>query len=47
MKATESRPVRDRLPFRFTGRIDRVDLHLDEAAETTTDELVERHLQDY
>ncbi len=38
---------RERLPFRFTGRIDRVDLHLGEAAERTTEELVERHLQDY
>jgi arylsulfatase len=38
---------RDRLPFRFTGRIDRVELHLAEAAERTTEELVERHLQDY
>ena len=38
---------RKRLPFRFTGRIDRVELHLGEAAEMTTEELAERHLQDY
>jgi hypothetical protein len=38
---------RARLPFRFTGRIERVDLHLGENAEWTTAELVERHLQDY
>jgi arylsulfatase len=38
---------REQLPFRFTGRIERVDLHLGEAAERTTEELVERHLQDY
>jgi arylsulfatase len=37
---------RARLPFRFTGRIDRVEIHLGEAAEMTTAELVERHLQD-
>jgi arylsulfatase len=37
---------RDRLPFRFTGRIERVDLHLDAAAERTSEELIERHLQD-
>jgi arylsulfatase len=38
---------RGRLPFRFTGRIDRVELHLGEAAEMTTAELIERQLQDY
>ena len=38
---------RARLPFRFTGRIERVDLHLGETAEWTAAELVERHLQDY
>ena len=38
---------RARLPFRFTGRIERVELHLGEAAERTTEELIERHLQDY
>jgi hypothetical protein len=38
---------RARLPFRFTGRIERVDMHLGETAEWTTAELVERHLQDY
>jgi len=38
---------RGRLPFRFTGRIERVELHLGEAAERTTEELIERHLQDY
>jgi arylsulfatase len=38
---------RERLPFRFTGRIERVELHFGEAAERTTEELVERHLQDY
>jgi arylsulfatase len=38
---------RGRLPFRFTGRIDRVELHLGEAAEMTTAELIERHLQNY
>src|SRR5690606_13149355 len=38
---------RARLPFGFTGRIERVELRLGEAAERTTEELVERHLQDY
>jgi arylsulfatase len=38
---------RERLPFRFTGRIERVELHVGEAADRTTEELVERHLQDY
>jgi arylsulfatase A-like enzyme len=38
---------RARLPFRFTGRIERVEVHLGEAAERTTEELIERHLQDY
>jgi hypothetical protein len=38
---------RARLPFRFTGWIERVELRLGEAAERTTEELVERHLQDY
>jgi arylsulfatase A-like enzyme len=37
---------RDRLPFRFTGLIERVEFHLGEAAERTTEELIERHLQD-
>jgi arylsulfatase len=38
---------RDRLPFGFTGRIERVELHLGEGAARTTQELVERHLEDY
>ncbi|HKS72523.1 MAG TPA: arylsulfatase [Terriglobales bacterium] len=38
---------RERLPFRFTGRIESVEFHLGEAATRTTEELVERHLQDY
>jgi len=38
---------RKQLPFRFTGRIDRIELHLGEAAEWTQEELVERHLLDY
>ena len=38
---------RARLPFRFTGRIEKVELHLGEGAERTTEELIERHLQDY
>lgn len=38
---------RERLPFRFTGRIERVELHLGQAAERTSVELIERHLQDY
>lgn len=38
---------RDRLPFRFTGRLERVELLLGEGAERTTEELVERHVQDY
>jgi len=38
---------RERLPFRFTGRIERIGLHLGEAAERTTEELIERHVQDY
>jgi arylsulfatase len=38
---------RERLPFRFTGRIERIELHLGEASDRTTEELVERHLQDY
>jgi len=38
---------RERLPFRFSGRIERVELHLGEAAELTKQELIERHLQDY
>jgi arylsulfatase len=38
---------RERLPFRFTGRIERVELHLGEAADLTNEELIERHLQDY
>lgn len=37
---------RDRLPFRFTGRIDRVEMHL-EQTERTTEELIDRHLEDY
>ncbi len=36
---------RDRLPFRFTGRIEQVRLELGEAAELTTAELVEEHLR--
>jgi arylsulfatase len=38
---------RDRLPFRFTGRMERVELHLGEQAERTTGELIDRHVQDY
>jgi len=38
---------RERLPFRFTGRIERIELHLGEAAEWTHEELVERHALDY
>jgi arylsulfatase len=38
---------RERLPFRFTGRIDRVVLRLGKGSERTTTELVERHFQDY
>jgi arylsulfatase len=38
---------RQRLPFRFTGRIERVELHLGEAADLTKEELIARHLQDY
>lgn len=38
---------RERLPFRFTGRLERIELNLDEATEITTDALVQRHLQDY
>lgn len=38
---------REQLPFRFTGRIARIELHLGEAAEWTHEELVERHLLDY
>jgi arylsulfatase len=37
---------RDRLPFRFTGRLERVLLRLGEAAEATIAELLARHLQD-
>jgi arylsulfatase len=36
---------RDRLPFRFTGRIDRVELQLGEAAEMTTGELIEEQVR--
>jgi arylsulfatase len=38
---------RARLPFRFTGAIERIAVHFGEGAERTTDELVERHSQDY
>lgn len=38
---------RERLPFRFTGRIERVELHLGGAADLTNEEMIERHLQDY
>jgi arylsulfatase len=38
---------RERLPFRFTGRIERIGLHLGEATERTTEELIARHVQDY
>src|SRR6185437_15816663 len=38
---------RERLPFRFTGRIERVKLHLGGAADLTNEEMIERHLQDY
>jgi arylsulfatase len=38
---------RERLPFRFTGRIERIELHLGRGAERTTEEIVERHVQDY
>jgi len=36
---------RDRLPFRFTGSIERVELQLGEAAEMTTGELIEEHVR--
>jgi arylsulfatase A-like enzyme len=35
---------RDRLPFRFTGRIERVDLRLGDAPELTAEELLEEQL---
>ena len=38
---------RERLPFRFTGRIERVELHFGQSAEWTHEELITRHLQDY
>jgi len=38
---------RERLPFRFTGHIERVELHLGQSAEWTDEELITRHLQDY
>jgi hypothetical protein len=38
---------RERLPFRFTGRIECIELQLGATAERTTEELVERHLSDY
>jgi len=38
---------RARLPFSFTGRIKSVELRFGEAAQRTTEELIERHLQDY
>lgn len=36
---------RDRLPFRFTGRIEQVRIQLGEAAELTTAELLEEHVR--
>ncbi|NVB81824.1 MAG: arylsulfatase [Kofleriaceae bacterium] len=36
---------RDRLPFRFTGRIERVELELGEAAEMTTGEVIEEQVR--
>jgi arylsulfatase A-like enzyme len=36
---------RDRLPFRFTGRIERIELQLGEAAEMTTGELIEEQVR--
>jgi arylsulfatase len=36
---------RDRLPFRFTGRIMRVELELGEAAEVTTGELIDEQVR--
>ena len=38
---------RERLPFRFTGRIERVELHLGQSTEWSHEELIARHLQDY
>jgi len=38
---------RARLPFPFTGQIESVELRFGEAAQRTTEELIERHLQDY
>jgi len=38
---------RARLPFRFTGRIQSVELRIGEPLERTTVELMENHLQDY
>ncbi|MFN7133298.1 MAG: sulfatase-like hydrolase/transferase, partial [Myxococcales bacterium] len=35
---------RDRLPFRFTGRLERIDVRLNEAAELTTRDLLEEAL---
>src|SRR5690606_16150132 len=36
---------RDRLPFRFTGRIERVELELGEAAEVTVGEALEEQIR--
>jgi arylsulfatase len=36
---------RSRLPFRFTGRIEHIELHLGEAAELTTGELIEEQVR--
>jgi arylsulfatase len=36
---------RDRLPFRFTGRIERVELQLGQEAEMTTGELIEEQIR--
>jgi hypothetical protein len=35
---------RDRLPFRFTGKIDRIEVKLGESAELTTAELIDEQL---
>jgi arylsulfatase len=35
---------RSRLPFRFSGRIERIELHLGEAAELTTGELIDEQV---
>jgi arylsulfatase len=38
---------RARLPFRFTGAVERIHLHFGEGAARTTEEVIAGHLQDY